>query len=330
MAVTNPADIDSSVPEIWARLTLRDHKAAGFWGRFVGGEGSGMPIIQLSELLNRPGDLIHAQITNPLTGSGQSGDTATLEGNEEKLLTDELLISPLYRRHAVLLNRRAVKKSILDLRSEARMRLAEWGMVKMDVERFTNFTATALPSPLSSEAYTPNDFVIGHSGGDVDDLIVTDTLTVAALQEIKVKLMLQHAKPVVLDGRPCYVLVTHPYSLYDLKRETEYRDWVREAAERGKTNPFFIGATAMIDGVCIFEHERVPLDDNAGAVQYAKALAFGAEAFVEGLDENPDWDEDVFDYGLQFGMAYGFAFQPRRALELASCQVYAAAGTVGD
>ncbi len=329
MAVTNPVDIDTAVPEIWAKLTFRDHKAAGFWGKFTGGEGSGMPLIQVSELLNRPGDLIHAQITNPLTGAGQSGDTATLQGNEEKLLTTQLLISPLYRRHAVLLNRRAVKKSIVDLRSEARMRLAEWGMVKMDTERFTNFTATALPSPLNAEAYTPNDFVVGHPAGTATNLVVADTLTVAAIQQVKVALMLAHAKPIMMDGHPIYVLVTHPYALYGLKRDAEYRDFVKDAADRGKTNPFFIGATAMVDGVVLYEHERIPLATNAGSVQYAKGLAFGGEAFVEGLDENPDWDEDVFDYGLQFGMAYGFASQPRRALELSSTQVLSVATAVG-
>src|SRR5690348_18276304 len=87
MAVTNPSDVDTSIPEIWARETLRKHLRDGFWGRFAGGPGSGRPLIQQSELLNKPGDLIHVQVTNPLSGAGVSGDTAALEGNEEKLST---------------------------------------------------------------------------------------------------------------------------------------------------------------------------------------------------------------------------------------------------
>lgn len=328
MATTTPTDVDTSIPEIWAKQTFRTHSIAGFFGRFIGREGSGKAIIQKVELLNKPGDLIHIQITDPLAGAGQSGDTAQLEGNEEALATSEMRCAPVLYRHAVKVNRRANKKSILDLRREARLRLAEWGMVKMDTLRFTNFAATGT---LNSDTYDPHIYVVGgptDDTGDVDDVGSGDTLTVAAVQQIKLKLKLQHAKPLEVDGHPIYVMVTHPNTLYQLRRETEYRDWVREAEVRGKDNPFFRGATALLDGVVIYEHERVPTVVNATTVDVSKGIAFGAEAFVEALDEDVDWDEDVFDYGHHFGIAYSFATQPRRALEQNSTQVYAAATAV--
>jgi hypothetical protein len=40
MAVTTPIHVDSSVQELWAKLTLRDMLRGGFWAKFVGGEGS--------------------------------------------------------------------------------------------------------------------------------------------------------------------------------------------------------------------------------------------------------------------------------------------------
>lgn len=330
MAVTNPTHVDTSIPEIWARNTLREHLVEGFWNRFVGGPGS--PIVRQTELLNGPGDLIHIQVTNPLTGAGVSGDTAVLEGNEENLSTTEIKCQTTLYRHGVRFNRRANKKSILDLRSEASMRLAEWGMDKMDDLRWTNLTGTSLTVP-AGETYNPYSFAVGYpttSGATADTITVAATgyLTVASCSQIKLKLQLQHAKPIMVGGRPHYFLVTHPNALYQLKRETEYRDWVREAEVRGAGNPFFTGATVMIDGLVIFDHENCPTATNGSGHTIATGCAFGQEFAVEALDENVSWDEDMFDYGMQFGIGYGFAFQTRRALELSSCQVFATASSV--
>jgi N4-gp56 family major capsid protein len=323
VAITRTTDVDTAIPELWADRVLRDHAYSGFWSKFLG-----TAIVQQFELLNRPGDLVHIQVTNPLSGSGVSGDETVLEGNEENLTTTEIKLQPEQQRHAIRNFRRAAKKSIVDLRMEARMRLAEWGMVQMDTNRFTNFAAASLTVP-AGETYTPNIFSVGGTHTSVDNIANTEELDVEAVQQIKVRLQANRARPLLIDGDELYALVVHPYALYQLKRQDEYRAWVREAHVRGADNPFFKGATAVLDGVVIYEHFRSPLVTNSAPVQVNKGIAFGAEAFVEALDENPSWDEDVFDYGNQYGMAYSFAHQARRALELSSLQVYSYAPTVG-
>jgi N4-gp56 family major capsid protein len=322
MAVTVPANVDTSIPELWAKAVLRESLAGGFWKNMTGGEGSGQPIIQKSELLNNPGDTIHIQTTEPLSEAGISGDTAMLVGNEEALATSEMVVIPTLYRHAVRVNRRANKKSIVDLRGEAKMRLAEWGEQKMDSLRFTNFTSVG--PTINGDTYVPNLYIVG-GGTDEDDVGLGDTLTVEAMQQIKLELVNQLAKPIRFDGLPFYAMVVHPNTMYDLKREDEYRDWVREAERRGPDNPFFKGATAVIDGMTIFEHPNIDNSDNAGSVAVSRGIAFGSEFAVEGLDENVSWAEDEFDYGLEFGIAFSFAFQPRRALELNSIGVLCAA-----
>lgn len=325
MASTTPTNVDSAIPEVWAKLVLRDHKVKGFWGRFVGSEGSGAPLIQRTELLNKPGDLIHVQITNPLAGAGQTGDVASVQGNEEALLSTEQKISPLLYRHGVRAFRRAQKKSIIDLRSEARMRLAEWGMNRMDNERFSLFTASALPAPLAAEAYAPNIYRVNARANNAA-VVAGDTWSVRFIQEVKLKLRIARSQPIDVDGHPMYIAVAHPYATFQLKQEARYEAWVREAAVRGSDNPFFRGALAVIDGLIIHEHENSPLV--ASTIQVNTGLAFGKEAFIEGLDEDVSWAEDTFDYGNELGVAYAFAFQPRRALELSSLQVVSAAVTV--
>ena len=195
MASTTPTNVDSSIPEIWAKDSLRRVKREGFWGRFTGPEGSGAPIIQKTELLNKPGDLMHIQVTDPLTGNGQTGDTSTVVGNEENLLTSEIKSAPELYRHGVRVNSRASKKSILDLRSEARMRLEEWAKNKIDNLRFTNLVATSLPAPLGAETYSPTLYG-PNSHNTVNGIVAGDTLSVKALQEIRTKMLAAQAVPI--------------------------------------------------------------------------------------------------------------------------------------
>jgi len=178
MTVTTPTHVDSSIQELWAKLVLRDHLRAGFWGKFAGAEGSRSPILQRTDLVNQPGDTIHIQVTNPLSGSGVAGDVTPLEGSEENLSTSSMKVIPLFYRHAVRWYRRAAKKSLLGLREEARLRLGEWGQEKMDDVRFANFVSTAV---LNGETYTPNVISVGGGSGVPGDIAVTDKLDVESI-----------------------------------------------------------------------------------------------------------------------------------------------------
>lgn len=332
--VTLPADVDPTIPEIWARSVLREHKVAGFWRNMIGKEGSGMPVIQKSELLNKPGDLIHIGVTNPLSGTGVRGDERVLTGAEEKLTTSSIKVSPQNYAHAVRWNRRANKKNMVELRSEAKMRLAEWGRTLTDTERFRFFLSDGSSAtegdanqvPFAGEAYTPNLYVAGELANE--DLIANATglLTVRDLQVIQVTLDDQKAKPIrTVEGESVYVAVVSPNAAFNLKRDPEYQEYVKLARERAATNPLFTGALAMIDGIVVFAHRNVPRFTNihADTVDCMRGIAFGAEAFVEALDENVHSAVEDFDYGREFGISYEFAMRPRRALELSSLQIVA-------
>lgn len=327
MTSTTPTHVDSSIPEVWAKLTLRDSLRPAFWGNFVGPEGSRSPIIRVSELLNKPGDTVHIQVTDPLAGAGVEGDTALLEGNEENLDTTSIKTIPKRYRHGVRWFDRAAKKSILDLRAEGRMRLAEWGMEKMDDVRFTNFIASGT---LNGETYTPNARAAGGGAGVPGSVAAGEHITVVELQKTKLALYNQRAAALkTADGSEFFAMVAHQNSIYNLKRDQEYRDWVKDAEVRGAGNPFFRGAIAMVDGMLLFQHSNVPTaNDGAAGIAVSRNIAFGSEAFVEGLDEGVSWAEDTFDYGDQFGIGYKFAFQPRRGLEKNSIIVYADAVTI--
>jgi N4-gp56 family major capsid protein len=328
MAATTPTLVDSSIPELWAKLTLRDMLREGFWANKVGMEGSRSPVIRATDLLNSPGDTIHIQVTAPLAGAGVAGDESLLDGSEENLATTSLKVIPILYRHGVRNYRRALKKSIIDLRQEAQLRLAEWGQEKMDDIRFANFVSSAT---MNGETYTPNARSVGNLNTPVPgDIAAGEHITVIEIQKAKLNLYNNRAIPLrTVDGNDYFMAVVHPNSMYNLKRDAEYRDWVKDAEVRGKDNPFFKGATAMIDGVLFFMHNNVTTAaDGVGSIAVSRNIFFGAEAFIEGLDEGVTWAEQSFDYGNQLGIAYSFAFQPRRGLAKNSLIVYADAVTV--
>ena len=319
MASTTPLNVESSIREVWASEVLREHLVSGFWGKFVGGEGSTMPIVQKTELLDKPGDTIHIQSTVPLSGAGVTGDTTALIGSEENLTTAEILVVPIFYRHGVRWYRRADKKSIVGLREEASMRLAEWGTQKMDALRFASYVDV---STVAANIFAS----VGGAGTKLGVTAAAGKLTSLDIQTIKLRLTNQKAKPLYTSaGEPVYGLVVHPNVMFDLKRDAEYRDWVQQAHIRGADNPFFKGATAMIDGVVLFEHPNVQTYTATDASKAAECIAFGQGAFVEGVDENVSWDEMDFDYGNEFGIAYKFAMESKRALKLNSLVCYLSA-----
>lgn len=323
MASTTPTHVDSSIPELWSRKTLRKQLKKGFFARFAGAEGSGSVMIQITELMGGPGDLAHIQVTNPLAGAGVSGDTSVLEGNEENLTTSEIKTSPTLYRHGVRRFRRAQHKSIIDLREESKNRLAEWGAAKMDTIRFNQFVSK-LGTDVPDGVYTPNQYSIGGYTAGLDDVLATEKLTVDAIRTVRYKLEDQGAIPVETPEGEVYFFIISPEMEFDLKQDTKYDAAVRDAQLRGSSNPLFTGALAKIDGMVLLPHFRVPTANNAGAVRVAKSIAFGQEAFVECVDEQAHWAERDFDYGNELGVGYGFSFQPRRALEQNSLIVYAA------
>lgn len=329
MSTTTNANVQTSTPEHWSKETLRHTLVKGFWPRFVGPEGSGSAVIRKMELVNQPGDLIHVQVTSPLAGSGVDGDETTLEGNEENLSTSEITMDTTMHRNAVRTFRRANKRSILDLREEAKFRLSEWGADRLDGLRFSQYLSSSA-SDVPDATYSPNVYVAGVGTGTKADVDATASkLSVEAIRIIRYRMIDQLASSLMIDGLPRFFLLISPEMEYDLKQDSEYDNYVISAASRGMDNPVFTGAIANIEGVVILPHPSVPTaaDGGAGTVAYGQALCFGQEAFIEVLDEDVSWVEKTFDYDNQLGVAYGFASGHRRALEKNSLQVLAAAAT---
>src|SRR3954452_12147577 len=117
MATTTVSSADAAIPEVWARKALRSTLRDAFWSRFTGPVGSGAAVIQRTELLDGPGDVMHIPITSSLAGAGRR-EEQTLVGNEEVLPITNLGVCPVYYRHAVRTNHLAQQRSVIDILGE--------------------------------------------------------------------------------------------------------------------------------------------------------------------------------------------------------------------
>jgi N4-gp56 family major capsid protein len=73
-------------------------------------------------------------------------------------------------------------------------------------------------------------------------------------------------------------------------------------------NPIFTGALGMYNGVVLHESTRVPAAPTNGNVRRAVLLGAqaGVMAFGRGYGKNTySWEEEMFDYGNQLGVAAG-------------------------
>lgn len=303
MATTRSADVADQTPELWAADLFAEAEDLTYFHNWEGAEGSGMPIIRKDDLTKEAGDTIKVDIVLALTGAGQTGDTTSLEGNEEELKFRQMSFSPEELAHGVAWTSKAARRINHDMRTAGKNQLSKWLAGKLDDQVFDEFTGaggTTIPdgNKWAAGSATSRDTV---ADGDTTGRLTWDSLIemrAYAKSELKIE-------PITTEnGEEYYILVAHPYALMHLKRDdTKWAQSNREAQVRGAGNPLFTGAAGMADGVILKESNRVPTSNNDDPILVADNVFLGAQAMVRGYALYPDWREELFDYGRRQGIA---------------------------
>lgn len=302
---TQLADLDVSIPEVWAKEVLIEGEKLMFWHQFEGEQGSGMPIIRKDDLTKMAGDTIHVITVSNLTGSGVTGES-TLTGNEEKLVVGEIQLTMARLRHAIRFTRDTVQRSILDVRRAARGRLAYWLADKLDNNMFSIATTSATHNIYAGDATSVATL---NSGDEMD---------VTTVRKARVKLISNNALPLrFAGGVRLYALVMHTFDEYHLKQDSTYYGFLRDAGVRGDSNPIFTGALGELDGMLLYSAQNVP-----NSASKSKNVAFGGEAFARAYGQYPDWVEEWFDYKNKLGIATSIVYGDKRAVEANSLIVH--------
>lgn len=301
MAKTTVLTGNNLTQKLWEEDLFRDtEKESYFMPRFAGGSDK---IIHVNtKLEKKQGDTVTFGIRMRLSGNGVTSNQ-TLEGNEEKLTTHDFSVSLEEYAHAVRdagpLDR---QRPIYDMDAESRDALKVWGAEKIDSLIFTALAAS------------PTKTFYGGSATTDNTLTANDKLTPAIISKVRAWAKTGGAttsgraqtpiRPVRVDGREYFVLLVHPYVMYDLKRDSEFAQALREAEVRGPSNPLFHGAAAIWDNVVVHEHENITWTTNSGAVNFSKCLFMGAQAGVWAWGTRPKTVAAEFDYGREHGFSY--------------------------
>lgn len=302
MAVTRSADVANQIPEVWADDLYMQATKQTFWQRFTGPKGSGMPVVEREDLTQDVGDTVKIDIVLNLTGSGQTGDTALLEDNEEKIKFRQTSVTVDSRQNAVRWSKKAQHFITHDMRETAQDLLARWYAGILDDDLFTVLTAATVP--------TKNKWACGSATtrNTVADGDTTGRLTLAEISRIKAYFQTEiKGEPISMEnGEEIFGMVIHPYAALSLKlNDTNWAQAQREAQVRGTNNPLFTGALGMWDGVVLYEAQRVPRSNNTNdpIVATADNIFFGAQAASRAWSYYPDWAEQQFSYGQETGIA---------------------------
>lgn len=317
------------------------------------GKGSDS-LVQIRDGVNKDkGDTEHFFLRTQLTGAGVSGDN-TLEGNEESLTIyrDSVVIDQL--RHAVRSGGRMSEQRVpFEVRAEARDGLADWFADRIDRAFFNQLcsnTAEADTRYTGSQATTaPTQYIgINHSttaslSGSATGFNLTAIDRCVEIAQTST----YPIRPLMINGQEFYVLFLHPSAFTSLKTAVSasavtWYDIQRAALEggTGTKSPIFTGAAGLYNGCIIHVAPRVPLD--TGTASVASNVFCGAQAaaaaFGKGYGPSAmDWNEELFDFGNQLGVACGTLWGLKKTqfnsadfstIQIRSSHVVAASGGV--
>ena len=198
-------------------------------------------------------------------------------------------------------------RASFDMPKESRSALQTWGTEKMDLLCFQALedspteifykTSDAGPTILKTGALATAKLALGASDSKITpaflDWLKTWARTGGGRAGGKVPL-----RPIMHDGKPYYVYITHPDANFDWGNDSTAMQAMREAEVRGKENPIFAGADYIWKGIVIHTHEFITVGEDGGgaSVPWTYGHLLGAQSLVVAFGEAPSIVEETEDY----------------------------------
>lgn len=311
MAKTGFATGDSLTKKHWEEQLFRDWTKEAYFSKFMGkGKAGRQSLIHVNDTFTKnKGDRVRFGIRMRLTGAGV-GEGVTLEGNEEKLVTHNFDLTLTSLAHAVRdegpLTR---QRAMFSIDEESEMAIKEWGAEKIDEKIFEALRLSPTRLFYLSGATTVATTTVAATAktglaAKLTPLLISHVKTWAKTGGNRTQTPL---RPIMIGGKKYYLLITHPDSLFDLKRNDEFTQALREARERSSEHPLFHDAVAVWDNVVIHEHENVSIATDgggSGTTAWCHAHFLGAQSIAWAWGKRPDVVAEEFDFKREH--AFGF------------------------
>lgn len=324
--------------QYWHRRLFQEAIRQSWAGKFIGESGDANALIyRLDETSKGPGDTVYPILQAQLQGVGIQGD-GTLEGNEEEIQVarDSLVLNQI--RHAVRSGGRMSEQRVpFSVRESAYARLVDWWARRLDVSLMNQLAGN---TGQSNTIYTGNNATVAPStnnhlfvGGTAEESLSASASSAFSLSVIDRMVVRAKTKantpvrPIMIGGEEKYVVFIHPFQHHQLRTTAaasgNYLDIQKAAISGGQItgNPLYTGAVGEWNGCIIHESYRVPggkaTAGDAGAVATGltqasvyRAMLCGAQAATIAFGGNtsnaqPNWYEELFDYGNKLGVSAG-------------------------
>lgn len=334
MAATDFGALSAARKKVWAAEIWRAGRDENFWlsNGFVG-TGMNNVVQRITELTKTGrGDECIMQLVADLQQDGVVGDNL-LEGNEEALFNDAKSIFIDQIRNGVRSKgAMAEQRTVIRFRTTAKEKLSFWIADKIDEMMFLMASGIAFTLKLDGSTRTtsqlsqltfaasvvaPSSNRIRYQGTATSTATLTasDKLSWNTIVSLQAYAKRKKMRPIRAGGREYYALLISTEQMRDLKTDTTYQTIVRSAAPRGNDNPLFRNAVAVVDGVVLYDHNKVATTlglasaskyGSGGTVDGAQALLLGAQAMGLATIEDTAYDEsDNTDYGNRPAISVG-------------------------
>jgi N4-gp56 family major capsid protein len=311
MATTTISSYDTMTGKLWAEKFFRKMGFETVVDKLMVQGDNGIISVK-RELEKADGDRVRFHIFNELGGEFVRGSTS-LEGQEQKLThAYQDVILEEYKLGVRVKNGIDMKRAIFPISKIAEERLKLQVAKNIDKLWFEKMFEGTLTKQLYSGSAT-----------SLATLAETDVLSLESCSKAKYGAMsgwqsvsqtvnLEPFRPVRIDGGEYFVVLTHPYAVYSLVNSASYQLLMRDAMERGKTNPIFTGAVAILDNVIIKTSNFVPLQTTVNGITYAKSLFLGAQASCWAWGQQMEVINKAFGYNEEEGWGARLIMQPTR------------------
>lgn len=334
MAIHAPGLNDSFAVQRWQNeLTVEALKTTSIH-RFMG-EGDDSLFCIKNELQKGPGDQVTFGLRAQLTGRGVQGMNR-LKGNEEaiEIFPDSIIINQL-RNAAKVASSQSISQQRVpyNLRQNAMAALRDWAADRIDTAAFNQLCGNTAET---DTAYTGNQVAIAPNAENVlrqggvanDEALVTPATHSFTLDLIDIAVEYAETletpiRPLNVAGEKMYVLFLHPYQATDLRLDaTTAGAWfdIRRAAMEGGEiagNDIFTGALGVHNNTIILKQSRITQgvhsSTGASVANTRRAVFCGAQAGAAAFSQNGGpstwtWNEEIDDYGQEFGVAASCIF----------------------
>ena len=242
---------------LWSELVTRDAREKNVFEKFIGGEGSGKPIVEKQDLSAGGSDKVTFTTVAPIRGQGVRGEEV-LKNNTGSLSFGTFNVEVDLIRHAVswtqvLKLMRFTGKTLDQLSAEV---MSEWA-ARMEQDLIQDVIRDTCLQEAGNNLLSDYGANSGNAG-----LKYTEGLSTDIIQEAKQALIANGGQPMNTGGDvnqeiPGYLFFAPDACLRPLRSDPDYLEAITQADARSADNKLYSGSYAKWDNNIIANHNVI-------------------------------------------------------------------------